>query len=105
MNRKEELMRNIRNLVFIKHERSNRQYLFEVPLDVRLFKGDKVFCDTIRGRSVGICETESFLVDDRVASYIIGAVGAYEPLKPVVGYATEIKNYKLKPFDSPDLPF
>ena len=97
-------MRNIRNLVFIKHERSNRQYLFEVPLDVRLFKGDKVFCDTIRGRSVGICETESFLVDDRVASYIIGAVGAHDPLKQVIGYAEESKDYKLRPFDF-DTPF
>jgi len=94
-------MKNLRNLVFVKHENQDKQFLFEVPLDAQLYKGDKVFCNTRYGRSLGICETESFLVDDRVASYIIGAVGAYEPLKQILGYATESKNYVLTPFGVP----
>jgi len=88
------------NLVFIKHMGDARHYLFEVPMDRKLKKGDKVFCDTMYGRRFGECVTDSFYVDDTSRECIVIGCGAYEPLKSVVGYAVEKKVYDQQLFDN-----
>jgi hypothetical protein len=94
-------MRNIKNLVFIKHENDIKKYLFEVPLDVELKVGNKVMCNTIRGNSMGVCVTDSFIVDNVSARNIISAFEAYEPLKYILGYAREKTEYEVQYFDLP----
>jgi hypothetical protein len=93
--------KKLRNLVFVKHENSSKQYLFEVPEDVQLYKGEKVFCETVWGQSFGVCDTDSVLVEPEIAKFIISGCGAYEPIKPVIGYAEEKKNYELRAFGIP----
>jgi hypothetical protein len=94
--------KKLRNLVFVKHENSSKQYLFEAPADVQLYEGDKVFCETMwNEKAFGTCSTQSFLVDHDFAKFIITGNGAYEPLKPVIGYAEEKKNYELRAFGVP----
>jgi hypothetical protein len=92
------------NLVFIKHMGDAKYYLFEVPMAVKLKKGDKVFCDTMYARQFGECVTDSFYVDDISRACIVMGCGAYEPLKRVVGYAVEKKVYEQQLFDN-SLPF
>ena len=92
------------NLVFIKHMGDAKYYLFEVPMSIELKKGNKVFCDTMYGRQLGECVTDSFYVDDISRACIVIGCGAYEPLKRVVGYAVEKKVYEQQLFDN-SLPF
>jgi len=92
------------NLVFIKRMGDPKHYLFEVPMVIRLKKGDKVFCDTMYARELGECVTDSFYVDDTSKERVITGVGAYKPLKRVVGYAMERKIYEQALFDA-SLPF
>lgn len=88
------------NLVFIKHMGDKKHYLFEVPMAIKLKKGDKVFCDTMYARQFGECVTDSFYVDDTSRECIVIGCGAYEPLKSVVGYAVEKKVYDQQLFDN-----
>jgi hypothetical protein len=88
------------NLVFIKHMGGKKHYLFEVPMAIKLKKGDKVFCDTMYARQFGECVTDSFYVDDTSRECIVIGCGAYEPLKSVVGYAVEKKVYDQQLFDN-----
>ena len=92
------------NLVFIKHLGDPKYYLFGVPMSIQLRKGDKVFCDTMYTRQLGECVTDSFYIDDTSKECVITGVGAYKPLKRVVGYAMERKVYEQALFDA-SLPF
>ena len=62
-----------------------KNFLFAVPKNVTLKKGDRVLCNTMRGEQDGICATDSFEVDERALKQIADLVGAYFPLKSVVG--------------------
>lgn len=62
-----------------------KNFLFAVPKNVTLKKGDRVLCNTMRGEQDGICATDSFEVDERALKQIADLVGAYFPLKEVVG--------------------
>jgi len=100
----EKIHGNIRNLVFIKHKDSSKQYLFELPINIKLSTNDEVFCNTIYClRELGTCTTDSFLVDSMATKQIINGVGAYEPLKQVIGMAAKRIEYEFKPLA--DLPF
>ena len=61
------------------------KYLFEVPANVKLVKGDAVKCDTHRGVTDGVCYADSIDVSEDVAKLIGNLVGAKFPLKSVVG--------------------
>ena len=47
------------NAVFIRHF-DNRQYLFEVPENIKLKEGDRVMVRNRRGEVDGICTCDSF---------------------------------------------
>ena len=64
-----------------------KNFLFAVPKNVTLKKGDRVLCNTMRGEQEGICATDSFSVDEHALKQIADLVGAYFPLKEVVGKA------------------
>lgn len=73
------------NIVFV--NQGGKNFLFAVPKNVTLRKGDRVLCNTMRGEQEGICATDSFEVDHHALPWIADLVGAYFPLKAVVGKA------------------
>lgn len=73
------------NIVFV--NQGGKNFLFAVPKNVTLKKGDRVLCNTMRGEQEGICATGSFSVDEHALKQIADLVGAYFPLKEVVGKA------------------
>lgn len=77
------------NIVFV--NQGGKNFLFAVPKNVTLKKGDRVLCNTMRGEQEGICATDSFEVDERALKQIADLVGAYFPLKAVVGKAEFVR--------------
>jgi hypothetical protein len=72
------------------------KYLFEVPANVKLVKGDTVKCDTRRGVTDGVCYADSIDVSEDVAKLIGNLVGAKFPLKSVVGkVVTSVETFAL----------
>ncbi len=92
------------NLVFINHY-AGKNYLFKLPLNVKLNAGLEVFVDTIQGRTMGRCVSDSFIVDDYTKQQIVAGEGAYEPLKEVVGLAKKQEGYRCIEFDLMSVPF
>lgn len=92
------------NLVFVNHE-TNKNYLFQAPLMIRLKRGEKVFAETNQGESMGECVTDSFIVDKYTAEQIILGSNAYMPLKDVIGWAEKQEGYRCIDFGLVDLPY
>ena len=92
------------NLVFINHG-CGRNYLFKLPLHIRLRTGEKVYVNTIRGQEMGICASDSFIIDNYTKQQIVVGTGAYEPIKEVIGYAQEQTGYRCIEFDLMSVPF
>lgn len=92
------------NLVFINHY-AGKNYLFKLPLNIKLNTGQEVFVDTIQGQTMGKCVTDSFIVDDYTKNQIVAGNGAYEPLKEVAGLAKKQEGYKCIDFRFIDVPF
>lgn len=68
-------------LVFAKHDCCNKEFLFAVPFDMEVRKGDVLLVDTMHGLTVATATTEVFegINIDEVAEKF----GAYLPLKEV----------------------
>lgn len=92
------------NLVFVNHGDSNKNYLFQVPLNISLKVGEKVFVDTSKGECIGNCVTNSFIVDEHTAEKIMTGTGAYV-LKDVIGLAEKQEGYRCVHFALMDCPF
>lgn len=91
--------------VFIRHTGSGKTFLFHVARESQLQNGAQVLCETKYGESEGICVGKSFIVSESALESIVAGVGAYFPLKSVVGTVeTElVRETKVKRFDK--LPF
>ena len=91
--------------VFVRHKRQDKTFLFSVDGLEQLKDGTEVLCNTKKGESEGICVGNSFIVSESALKSIAENVGAYLPLKSVVG-TIELKLVKqktVKRFD--ELPF
>lgn len=68
-------------LVFAKHDCCNKEFLFAVPFDMEVRKGDVLLVDTMHGLTVATATSEMFegMNIDEVAVKF----GAYLPLKEV----------------------
>lgn len=93
------------NLVFINHNDKDKNYLFQLPKNLLLKKGEKVFVETIQGECVGTAVSDSFIVDKYTAEQIIVGTGAYEPLKDVIGWAEKQDGYRCIDFRLASVPF
>ena len=91
--------------VFVRHKRQDKTFLFSVDGLEQLKNGTEVLCDTKKGESEGRCVGNSFIVSESALKSIAENVGAYLPLKSVVGtIETElVKQKTVKRFD--ELPF
>lgn len=85
------------NIVLV--SQNGQKYLFTVPKGITLKNGDRVLCNTMRGEQDGICATDSFEVDEHALKQIADLVGAYFPLKAVVGKAGFVRFDKPKTED------
>ena len=80
------------NLVFIKHGQSNKQYVFQLPMDVEVSKqmvGKVAICNTKRGEERGVFASENIILPERAARSICAACGGYFPPAFITGIATE----------------
>ncbi len=71
--------------VFVKHDGSDKKYIFCVDDMKNLKKGQRVLCDTKRGEVEGICVCDSFYLNKSALVAIVQCLNAYLPLKRVVG--------------------
>lgn len=63
----------LKNFVIVKHMEDNGKYLFFVPKKISLEVGDKVVCDTKRGKDkLGVCCCDSFMADPAVVCPLFG---------------------------------
>jgi hypothetical protein len=82
-------------LVFAKHDGCNKEFLFAVPFDMEVRKGDVLLVDTMHGLTVATATSEMFegMDIDEVAQKF----GAYLPLKEVKQVAgKQIQEYLRK---------
>ena len=68
-------------LVFAKHDCCNQEFLFAVPFDMEVRKGDILLVDTMHGLTVATATTEMF--EGRNIDEVAEKFGAYLPLKEV----------------------
>lgn len=67
-----------------------KDYLFEVPADLDLKKGDKVLCKTMRGLQEGVCRMNSTEISEGALLALTKMCGAYLPLKKIVDKVVEL---------------
>ena len=79
----------MRNIVIIKHHKCPQTFLFSVPDGCELHTGDFVTVDTKKGKTVGICASDSFSVPESALKHIVTAFGGSESLRTVVGMLEE----------------
>ena len=102
-------MREYYCVVFARHERDNRAYLFEVDPITNIKDGEEIIVDTVKGQSGAWAVGGSFMIDKRGIESIAKAIGAYFPLKKVIGFVEyeTVQNKKVIPINenNQSLPF
>lgn len=73
-------------LVFVRHGNPGL-FLFKVPLDLELFAGDTIVCNTRYGQAHGICVCDSFYTEFGCEIRQAAGVGAEAELKSVIGFS------------------
>lgn len=73
-----------RTYVFVKHQTSDKKYLFEIPEGLSITFGDEVLCDTIKGESRGLVVSSPFELDRRAADVLSNILGFYFPVKTII---------------------
>lgn len=84
------------NVAIITHNGYDK-FLFSVPDEVQLKKGEKVLCQTKKGEAHGECVFDSFEVEGTALVAITAVMGAKLPLKPVIGLVQEWRFDKKSP--------
>lgn len=88
----EPAMKEFYYLVFCKHSRNGKAFLFGLDRAISLRDGDKVLVDTCKGESQALVVGDSFCVDSCALKSIAAAMGATLPLRKVIGkYVVEEK--------------
>jgi hypothetical protein len=76
-----------------------KQYLFGVPHDVAIKKGDKLFADTRKGKKIVTAYTNSFKTDKAGLDAMDIMNGCHKgELKSITGYAQKQEEWKEVPF-------
>lgn len=76
----------MKNIVIVQHMNGQQHYIFDVPEDRRLNKGDIVLVKTVKGEVPAICVCSSFSVPENVLSVLQERYGG-KSMKPVIGVA------------------
>lgn len=83
---------NTYRLVYAKHDGCLKDFLFSVPPNIILHKGDVLLVDTVMGPTVAVATSEPFVSAD--INGLATKLGAYLPLKHVLQAAgSDIQSY------------
>lgn len=86
---------NTFRLVFAKHDDCPKDFLFSVPPNIALHKGDILLVDTAQGPAIAKATSEPFICND--INGLAVKLGAYLPLKNVIQAAgPAIQRYIIK---------
>lgn len=75
------------NLIFAKHDRCAKEFLFEVPDGMHPVAHDILWVDTMKGETIAIATSDTISCDN--IEQIAQRFGAYFPLKKVKTYANK----------------
>lgn len=84
-------------LIFVRHKGVGQTFLFSVDPMTDIKKGTELAVDTIKGRQKGVAVSDSFIVSEKVMQNIVDGVGAYLPLRPVVGIVKKVTEERVVP--------
>ena len=88
-------MNNTHMCVFAKHEGSDKEFIFSVPVTMEVNKGDILVVETIRGKCIATATSEMF--EGKNIDEVAEKFGAYLPLKKVVSALdNRIKEYIIR---------
>ena len=76
---------DISTYIFVKHENSEKKFLFEVPHGLDIDRGETVLCDTMHGEARGITVTDTFELERGAAHILSDILGFYFPVKKIIG--------------------
>jgi hypothetical protein len=79
---------DLNTYVFVKHENSDKKFLFEVPDGFNVRFGDNVLCDTMKGEARGLVVSAPFELDRKAANVLSDILGFYFPVKQIVAKLT-----------------
>lgn len=84
-------------LIFVRHKGVGQTFLFSVDPMTYIKKGTELAVDTIKGRQRGVAVSDSFMVSEKAMQNIVDGVGAYLPLRPVVGIIKRVTEERVVP--------
>ena len=94
-------------LVFVRHSYPGL-FLFNVPIDLDLFAGDNVVCDTRYGKAHGVCVCDSFYTEFGDIIRVAAGVDDETTMKSVIGFSNgqppRVNELAVVP-DEVDVPF
>lgn len=82
-------------LIFVRHKGVGQTFLFSVDPMTDIKKGTELAVDTIKGRQKGVAVSDSFIVSEKTMQSIVDGVGAYLPLRPVVGIVKKVTEERV----------
>ena len=86
---------NTFRLIFAKHDDCPKEFIFSVPPNIAVHKGDILLVDTAQGPAVAKATSEPFICND--VNGLAVKLGAYLPLKHVIQAAgPAIQRYIIK---------
>lgn len=97
-----------RNLVYCKHHSDDRRaYLYELPLDKDVKRGDRLYVEDRRGSHPVTAFCENWLASENMTKVLCEANGGYFPPAQVVGKVTTItvQQEYVSRYDSVPLEF
>lgn len=96
-NKEESNMDKYVCLIFVRHKGVGQTFLFSVDPMTDIKKGTELAVDTIKGRQKGVAVSDSFIVSEKTMQSIVDGVGAYLPLRPVVGIVKRVTEERVIP--------
>ena len=80
------------NIIFAKHDGNDKEFVFEVPDGMLIFKNDILWVETSRGETVAVATSD--MITGVGLEQVAAKFGAYFPLKKVKTYANQgLKEY------------
>lgn len=73
--------------IFAKHDGCNKEFVFEVPINMHPTRSDILWVETSKGETVAVATSDVILSDN--AELLVKKLGAYLPLKKVKAYANK----------------
>lgn len=84
---------------FVKHDNSEKPFLFCVGREEKIRGGTRVVCETRLGRNLGTVFGDSFVLSEDALKSLCPSVGATLPLRDIVGIVETVQATQTTYFD------